>query len=159
MKIRCKLNIGSAFFFLMMMFMTIACEKNETTQVKAKAPLRSYLVTARLDNKQTGADSPATGILKGSYSETTKVFKYMLTYENVTATEICIKKRVKGTSGSLVINLAEVEGVDPSSPISGEKKLTSLEERDLIKGIWFVSIGSSKYSPGEISGSVTLKRN
>ncbi|HCN82122.1 MAG TPA: hypothetical protein DIT07_00655 [Sphingobacteriaceae bacterium] len=160
MKVRLKKLKGPhRVFCFLMMLMTIACTKEDVEQVKAKAPLRSYIVTARLDNKQTGTDSQATGILKGTYSEKTKLFTYTLNYENVTPIAISINKRLKGAVGTLVIKLSELEGSTSSSPLLGKKHLSSLEERDLIKGAWLVTITSAKYGTSEISGQITLKRN
>jgi hypothetical protein len=159
MVIRLKREILRGVFYLIIMVVTAACKKEDIGQVKAKAPLRNYVMTARLDNKQAGGDSPATGILKGSYSEKTKVFTYLLNYENVTPTLISINKKVKGVPGMIVLKLSEPEGSVSTSSLFGERTLSSLEERDLIKGAWFMTIGSVKYGAIEISGQITLKKN
>ena len=153
-----KLKRPYGILFMLLMLMAIACTKNEEEQIKVKAPLRNYIITARLDNKQAGTGSQATGILRGTYSEKTKLFKYTLNYENLTPITISINKGVKGAMGIVVIKLMKSENIVSYSPIMGEKHLSSLEERDLIKGLWFVTIGSAKYSVCEIRGQVTVKQ-
>lgn len=140
------------------LFMASSCAKSEEELTRVKAPLRNYTVTARLDNKQAGTDSKATGILKGTYSETTKLFTYKLSYEGLTPTLIKIEKGAKGALGTVIVEIARNDSSYYKSPLIGGKKLNSLQERDLIKGLWFISIESASYKPNEIRGMVTIKQ-
>ncbi len=144
---------------LLIIVTAVACEKvgEETTRVKA--PLRNYNITARLDNKQAGTDSQATGILKGTYSEESKIFAYTLEYEKVVPASISINKGAKGTIGVNVLQLPKADSVSIGykSPVDGVRYLTALQERDLIKGLWYVTISTPDYPAGEIRGLVTLK--
>jgi len=145
--------------YTLIMLLAIACTKNNEEPIKVKAPLRSYIITARIDNKQAGTDSKGTGILKGTYSEKTKLFTYTLYYENLLPTSINITKGTKGALGVVVIKLMQSENAASGFQLTGETRLSSLQERDLIKGLWFVTIGSAKYSVCEIRGQVTIKQN
>jgi hypothetical protein len=40
----------------LLLMLTISCTKDEESQIKVKAPLRTYIITARIDNKQAGTD-------------------------------------------------------------------------------------------------------
>jgi hypothetical protein len=151
------LNKGLLICYLSGILLVAACTKPEIEQIKVKAPLRNYVVTARLDNKQAETESHATGLLKGTYSEKTKLFTYTLKYENLTPVAISINKGTRGATGTVVIKIMNAENA-VTSPFSGEKYLSSLEERDLIKGLWFVTIGSARYSVCEIRGQVTIKQ-
>jgi len=136
-----------------------ACEKEtlQVEEVKIKPPLKGYKITARLDNKQTGTDSEAKGLLAGKYSENTKVLDYKLEFSGLTPKAIKVKKGPRGTLGEIVFQLTadSVNGV----PIGchGQKKLTPLQERDLIKGTWFIVIETEKHPLQEIRGQITLK--
>jgi hypothetical protein len=153
-----KLNSPGWLFYLLLLLTITSCSKDDEAQIKVKAPLRNYVITARIDNKQAGTDSQATGILTGTYSEKTKLFTYKLDYDNLSPTSISINKGVRGAAGVEVIRLMRPEGLPFSAPIAGKKLLSSLEERDLIRGFWFVTIGSVTYSDCEIRGQVTLKQ-
>ena len=145
---------------LVLMITAVACEKVSEETTRVKAPLRSYLITARLDNKQAGTESQATGILKGSYSEESKLFTYTLEYSGLQASSINISKGAKGAVGVMVAELPRPDtiSVDYKSPLDGARYLNALQERDLIKGLWSVAISSAGFPAGEIKGQVTLKQ-
>jgi hypothetical protein len=149
-----------AILGLLLMITAVACEKEGEETTRLKAPLRSYTITARLDNKQAGTESQATGVLKGSYSEETKLFIYNLEYSGLEAASINISKGAKGAVGVMVVELPRPDtiSVQYKSPLDGARYLNALQERDLIKGLWSVTISSASFPVGEIKGQVTLKQ-
>ncbi|WP_369410258.1 CHRD domain-containing protein [Hufsiella ginkgonis] len=152
--VKITLRIYSVFLALLC---CLSCSKIEEAGPKVKAPLRSYTITSRLDNKQAGTDSQATGVLKGTYSEVTKLLVYSLEFSVPEPLSVRIDKGAKGAVGVWVSEFAKNAGHAYKSPITGQKKLTSLEERDLLKGIWYISVETSNYKPSEIRGMVTVK--
>jgi hypothetical protein len=142
---------------ILIIALTTSCEKIKEISTKTKAPLRTYFITARLDNKQAGTDSKASALLKGIYSEKTKQLSYTITYKGIEPTSIRIEKGRKGSRGTFVAELSPPDNETYLSPLKGEKKLTSLQERDLLKGLWYISVVSANYQPYEIRGMVTPK--
>lgn len=143
---------------VIILFSTEACKKEiNTDQVKVKPPVRAYVVTARIDKKGTNSNSEGTAVLKGKYDEDTKILSYAITYENVTPTLIALNSGNKGSAGSLVKQLYKIEKEKPTfTTISGSFWLTPLQERGLLKGLWFVAVNTVTMAP-EISGRLTLK--
>ncbi len=126
-------------------------------EVTVKPPLKSYKVTARLDNKQSGTSSEAKGIFTGSYNERTKILTYKIEFTGINPKSIEVKKGPRGTSGSLVYELPRKASSLYESGQEGQRLLTALQERDLIKGNWFIIICTEKYPLQEIRGQITLK--
>jgi hypothetical protein len=152
--IQTGLNI--CIIFLLIGFQ--ACKKEITAdQAKVKPPVRAYVVTARIDKKGTNSNSEGTAVLKGKYDEETRILSYSVEYSNVTPQLIAIKSGTKGSAGSLVKQLYKVE-TDNQNPamITGSFLLNSLQERALLKGLWFVAVNTIIMTP-EISGRLTLK--
>jgi hypothetical protein len=132
-----------------------ACKKvQENDSAKIKPPVRSYVVTARIDKKGTNSNSMGTAVLHGEYSEETKILSYKLEYMDIIPQLITLRSGAKGTVGTLVkeIYLANVR-----SALSGTYTLSPLQERTLLKGQWFVAVYTLTMSP-EISGVLTLKQ-
>ncbi|MGX5688876.1 CHRD domain-containing protein [Arcticibacter tournemirensis] len=150
--------IGRYIFIFLVATGVLSCLKEDETthETRLKAPARTYSVTARIDNKEAGNDSQATGILKGKYDERTKVLSFSISFEGVETRAIRFKKGARGSAGSLVWNIAANENGSYKTPVSGQKVLTALQERELLKGGWFVTIDSELRSP-EIRGFITLK--
>ncbi|TZF85917.1 CHRD domain-containing protein (plasmid) [Pedobacter sp. BS3] len=136
-----------------------SCLKEElsTRDARLKAPVRSYSVTARIDNKEANNDSEAKGMLKGAYDESTMVFTYTLSFEGVTPRAILFKRGARGSAGTLLWKVPENDGGKYKSPVKGSTVLSALQERDLLKGAWFITIDSESRSP-EIRGIITLKQ-
>jgi hypothetical protein len=136
-----------------------ACKKEITVdQAKVKPPVRMYVVTARIDKKGTNSNSLGTGVLKGMYDEDTKILSYSIEYDKVTPLLVTLRSGKKGTEGSLVKQLYKVEKeTQIPAKISGSFLLNPLQERGLLKGLWFVAINTIMMSP-EISGGLTLKQ-
>jgi len=132
-----------------------SCKKEETSDAaKIKPPVRSYVVTARIDKKGTNTNSEGTAVLHGEYSEETKILTYSLDYKDIVPQLITLRSGAKGTVGALVKDIY-VAGTRVA--LSGTYSLSPLQERNLLKGLWFVAVNTQAMSP-EISGVLTLKQ-
>lgn len=125
--------------------------------VTIKPPLKGYKITARLDNKQSGTSSEAKGLFTGTYSEKTKTLSYKIEYWGLSPKAIEIKKGPRGTNGTLVYELPRKLKDTYESGQQGQRILTALQERDLIKGNWFIVICTENFPSQEIRGQITLK--
>lgn len=136
-----------------------ACKKNSVIEeAKIKPPVRTYVVTARIDKKGTNSNSEGTAVLKGTYNEETKVLGFSLEYKDLVPQQITLRSGAKGSIGSFIKELYNRDK-EPSTgkPVTGSLTLTPLYERNLLKGQWFVAISTMAMSP-EISGILTLKQ-
>jgi len=147
-----RMGLFSLFFCLW------ACKKVAVADQKIKPPVRSYVVTARIDKKGTNTNSEGTAVLKGAYDEGTKLLSYKLEYKDLVPEEISLRNGTKGSKGTLTAVLYKNSGVVVPLPLSGTLTLSPLQERNLLKGLWFVAINTLAKSP-EISGILTLKQN
>lgn len=139
----------------------LSCKKAQQAAEEAKieAPVRAYVVTARIDRRGTNSTSRGVGTLKGSYDEATKALNYTLTYDTITPALITLRSGVKGSVGELIREMYKGDGVNlPKQPLSGALVLSPLQERNLLKGLWFVAISSGLNVAPEISGGLTLKQ-
>lgn len=151
--------MGFRTFSILLACLLFACSK-EATQVEEitiKPPLKGYKVIARLDNKQSGTESAAKGVFAGTYNENTKALSYKFDFEACLPKSVKIKKGARGVPGTLVYELPKDSIRQYFSGIEGVKKLTPLQERDFLKGFWFVVVESEKYPVQEIRGQITLK--
>ncbi|WP_316842730.1 hypothetical protein [Pedobacter gandavensis] len=140
-----------------MMLVFGGCKKESERSQKIKPPIRSYVVTARIDKKGANTDSEGTAVLKGKYDEGSKLLSYTLEYERLLPEQISLRNGVKGSKGSLIQEIKLPAGSTKPVPLSGGIVLTPLQERNLLKGYWFVAINTLQRSP-EISGILTLKQ-
>ena len=149
-----------AVSLVLMLFIMFSCRKDTVIQdeAKIKPPVRAYIVTARIDKKGTNTSSEGTAVLKGSYDEGTKELQYFLEYDNCVPEMITLRSGPKGSAGSLVKEIYK-KGTEtaPAEPLKGTLKLSPLQERNLLKGQWFVAVSTILMSP-EISGILTLKQ-
>ena len=117
-----------------------------------------YVVTARIDKKGTNSNSEGTAVLKGKYDEDTKVLSYSIEYKDLTPVLITLRSGFKGSVGTLVKELykSDIEK-QISETVSGTMSLNPLQERNLLKGQWFIAINTVIMTP-EITGILTLKQ-
>lgn len=142
-----------------MVMNVLACKKMASSdEAKIKAPVRVYVVTARIDKKGTNSNSEGTAVLKGTYDEDTKKITYSIECSNVIPVSINLRSGAKGTIGTLVRQLYKKENEQPlPASVKGSFLLNPLQERKLLKGLWFVAINTVNMTP-EISGVLTLKQ-
>jgi hypothetical protein len=143
----------------LMLFCMSSCEKQQLAEdARIEPPIKTYVVTARIDRKGTNSASIGTGVLQGSYDEGSKAFTYALKYDSISPSLITLRSGIKGTAGELIKEIYKAGGTAAlKQPISGSLILSPLQERNLLKGLWFVAIATGSGAP-EISGSVTLKQ-
>ena len=148
-----------SILYILIAFLFFACGKEsaQVEEITIKPPQKGYKVIARIDNKQSGTESPAKGVLSGTYNEETKALTYKLEYEGCQPKSVKIKKGSRGAFGTAMYELPRDSSGHYFSGIQGTKKLTALQERDLLKGLWFVVVESEKYPLQEIRGQITLK--
>lgn len=141
------------------LFCLAGCKKKESSEdTRIKPPIRTYVVTARIDKKGTNSNSEGTATLKGAYDEGTKMLSYSVEYKNILPQLITLRSGSKGSVGTLILELYKKSDEQAAPPaIKGEFVLNSLQERNLLKGLWFVTIGTLTLNP-EISGILTLKQ-
>jgi hypothetical protein len=152
-------GLASKIMVVCMLLHLMSCKKIDgIADTKIKPPIRTYIVTARIDKKGTNSNSEGTAVLKGTYDEGTKELNYTLEYKGLEPQLITLRSGAKGTAGTLVKELYKKgEGKVASSNIKGGFTLNPLQERYLLKGHWFVAIGTLALNP-EISGVLTLKQ-
>jgi len=144
----------------LILFFAASCKKKEdvTEEAKVKPPVRAYVVTARVDKKGTNSSSEGTAVLKGNYDEGTKVLSYAVEFKNIDPTLITLRSGPKGSTGSLITEIYKpTTGKVTTTAVKGSLVLSSLNERNLLKGSFFVAVNTIKLSP-EISGVLTLKQ-
>jgi hypothetical protein len=137
-----------------------ACKKGLVAeQARIKPPVREYIVTARIDKKGTNSNSEGTAVLKGYYSEESKSLNYSLEYKDVIPRLITLRSGAKGSAGTFIKELynREKESQEAGKPLAGSLTLSPLQERNLLKGQWFVAVNTASMNP-EISGILTLKQ-
>lgn len=145
----------------LILFFAASCKKKEdaTEEAKVKPPVRAYVVTARIDKKGTNSNSEGTAVLKGNYDEGTKVLSYTVEFKNIDPTLITLRSGPKGSTGSLITEIYKpvAAGKVTTAAVKGSLVLSPLNERNLLKGSFFVAVNTVKLSP-EISGTLTLKQ-
>lgn len=136
-----------------------SCKKNTVEEARIKPPVREYIVTARIDKKGTNSTSEGTAVLKGTYNEDSKALNYSLEYKDIIPRLITLRSGAKGSAGSFIKELynRETDKSAANKAIAGSLKLSPLQERNLLKGQWFVAINTTIMNP-EISGILTLKQ-
>ncbi len=144
---------------VLILFNLWSCKKVVATdEAKIKAPVRVYVVTARIDKKGTNSNSEGTAVLKGTYDEDTKKISYSIEYSNITPQLIALKSGSKGSVGTLVRELYKKNNEEQTPvAVTGSFLLNPLQERNLLKGLWFVVVNTAGMTP-EISGVLTLKQ-
>jgi hypothetical protein len=137
-----------------------ACEKEQLAEeAKIEPPVRAYVITARIDKKGTNSTSEGVAVLKGAYDEQSKVFTYTIDCENISPALITLRSGLKGSVGELIREIYKNnDQVPPKPALSGSMALTPLQERNLLKGLWFVAVSTNIAAAPEISGSLTLKQ-
>ena len=143
---------------ILMVVLKMSCKKESSTgETKINPPVKSYIITARIDKKGTNTNAEGTGILKGTYDEGTKQLTYTLNFEKIAPTIITLRSGFKGSVGELVKEIYKSNGQISALEITGRLSLNPLQERNLLKGLWFVAMNTVSDTP-DISGGLTLKQ-
>ncbi|HUH32565.1 MAG TPA: CHRD domain-containing protein [Daejeonella sp.] len=133
--------------FLMCLFVVtsiLGCKDDNNPKVKDT--LYNYDVTLSGANEVPPNTSSATGKFVGTYTKSTKVLSFTLSYTGMTATDWHIHKGAPTVSGAVVIGLNPVV----PSPLVKSVTLTAEQETDLLSGNYYVNIHSATFPGGEI---------
>jgi CHRD domain. len=142
----------------LLLFFHCSCKQTQVTDdTKIKPPIRSYIVIARVDKKGTNSNSEGKAMLSGFYDEASRVLDYTLEYKDLIPEVITLRSGAKGSVGTIVKQLYKNEGKNTTTPLKGSLTLSPLQERDILKGRWFIAISTLTMNP-EISGILTLKQ-
>jgi hypothetical protein len=111
-------------------------------------------VTAILSgaNEVPNTTTPATGTVSGTYNEETNALEMAITYQQMTPTAWHIHRAAKGSNGPVVLDL----GKTFTSPYTYTKTLTEEQEDELLDGMYYVNIHSTKHPNGEIRGQLEI---
>lgn len=136
---------------------TFSCKKDEPVVAADKI----YEVSTTLSgaNEVPAVVSSATGSVKGTYNQTTKILSITTTYSGITPTGGHIHTQTAPTnatkSGGVTFNF----GTTLSSPIifPVATPLTAAQEADLLLGIMYVNLHTPANPGGEIRGNLIAK--
>jgi hypothetical protein len=120
----------------------LACKKDK----KTSDTIYNYDVALSGTNEVPANASTATGRFVGSYTKSTKVLSFTLSYSGLAPTDWHIHKGDPTTSGPVEIGLNPVV----PSPLTKSVTLTSAQETDLLSGNYYVNIHSLDFPGGEI---------
>ena len=137
--------------FLMCLFLCtsiLGCSDDD--EPKVKDTLYNYDVTLSGAKEVPPNTSSATGRFEGTYTKSTKVLSFTLTYSGMTATDWHIHKGGTTVSGPVQIDLSPVV----PSPLVKSVTLTQEQETDLLSGNYYVNIHSADFPGGEIRGQL-----
>jgi len=81
---------------------------------------------------------------------------YSIDYTDIEPQVMTLRYGPKGSAGTFIKELYNIHN-GKLSVIKGDLELTPLQERNLLKGLWFVAVSSKTMSP-EISGVLTYKQ-
>ncbi|MBA4851989.1 CHRD domain-containing protein [Emticicia sp. BO119] len=96
----------------------------------------------------------ATGTFDATYNKETRILTYTVTYTGITPTAWHIHKGAAGVAGPVVFNFGQTF----TSPFNAATvALTTDQETDLMNGMYYVNIHSSKSPSGEIRGQLLKK--
>ena len=111
--------LGKVLFLIV--FVLLSCKKKSSTEeTRINPPIRTYIITARINKKGTNTNAEGTGTLNGSYDEGSKQLLYTLSFEDIAPTLITIRSGVKGSVGELVKEIYKSKGQVSTLKISGE---------------------------------------
>lgn len=153
---KCELYV---FTHVILLFCLLwSCKKDQQAEdARVEPPIKAYVITARIDKKGTNSVSEGTGVLKGSYDEQSKKLDYSLEYKDIDPSLITLRSGAKGSAGELIKEIYKNNAAAAIQPLTGSLTLTPLQERNLLKGLWFIAMGNLTTAP-DISGILTLKQ-
>lgn len=126
-----------------------SCKKDEVDSNEVK-----FGATLKGSEEVPAVTTNATGTFDATYNKDTKILTYTINYTGITPTAWHIHKAAMGVTGPVVINFGQTF----TSPFSASAAaLTAEQETDLMNGMYYVNIHSSKSPSGEIRGQLLKK--
>jgi hypothetical protein len=149
------------FYSLMLVFtMLIGCKKDEvipdlavTSSLAGDSNILYAATTLSGSNEVPAVTTTATADALGTYNKTTKILSLTLNYAGITPTAWHIHKAAVGVAGGVIFNFGTTF-TSPFTYTSGA--FTDAQEADLIGGLNYVNIHSSKNPGGEIRGQLAV---
>jgi len=136
-------NLKTVFILAMLSMSTlVACKKDK----KASDTTYNYDVTLSGASEVPANASTATGKFVGTYTKSTKVLNFTLSYSGMVPTDWHIHKGAPTVSGPVQIALNPIV----PSPLTKSVTLTAEQEADLLSGNYYVNIHSVDFPGGEI---------
>jgi phage-related tail fiber protein len=140
------------FSLLAVSVLTFSCKTDEVVV----NPDKIYQVSTTLSgaNEVPAVVSSATGVVTGTYNQTKKTLNVTVSYAGIEPTAWHIHKGASGTAGGVVFNF----GADFKTPFSSiPLPLTDAQETDLLTGLYYVNIHSTKAPGGEMRGNLSVR--
>jgi hypothetical protein len=133
---------------LSVMFLA-SCKKDEVDSNEVK-----FGATLKGSEEVPAVTTTATGTFDATYNKDTKVLTYTINYSGITPTAWHIHREAVGVTGPVVFNFGQTF----TSPFNAATvALTAAQETDLMNGMYYVNIHSSKFPSGEIRGQLLKK--
>ena len=133
---------------ILAILLVASCKKDEVSnEVKFGATLSGA-------QEVPAVTTTATGTFDATYNTDTKILTYTVTYTGITPTAWHIHREAVGVTGPVVFNFGQTF----TSPFNATTiALTTAQETDLMNGMYYVNIHSSKSPSGEIRGQLLKK--
>ncbi|WP_460470955.1 CHRD domain-containing protein [Emticicia fontis] len=140
-----------AIVSILSIMLVASCKKDEdvtpSNEVKFGATLKG-------SEEVPAVTTDATGTFEATYNKDTKILTYKITYTGITPTAWHIHKAAVGVTGPVIFNFGQTF----TSPFTASTvALTADQEADLMNGMYYANIHSSKSPSGEIRGQLMKK--
>lgn len=134
------------FYAFLLLTILGACQKDSSDPNEVK-----YLINLRGLNEVPATASAATGTFEATYTKSTKIMKFKITFNGMTPTAWHIHKGASNATGAVIYNL----GTTFTNGFEGQTVAFSTEqENDLLAGGYYVNVHSALYANGEIRGQL-----
>lgn len=139
------------FFFPLALVMS-GCEDDDEPSNEVR--FQNIALTGA--NERPAVTTSNTGTFNGIYNKDTNIMTFTVSWTGFDATNMHFHKADPTTSGPPVIPVAGTGSpAKYTSPVSGTTRaLTEAEEVDLLNGLWYYNIHSTKFPGGEIRGQL-----
>jgi hypothetical protein len=127
---------------------------------------RAFAVIISIQAALTGAgeappnDSPARGVLEGTFDTDTNTLTWRVTYSGVTTAPIGAAFHGPVPLGLPPEEIAPIQVSTPGnlmSPFHGAAKIDDVQAKHLVDGRWYFNLHSKQFPAGEIRGPVVRR--
>ena len=116
-----------------------------------RAAFKAVLTTA---DAVPPARGPAQGLLVAMLDRNTGLFRWKLTYQNLSGPVRGAYFHGPAASGQVAAQVLPVGGRGISSPYEGRAMLSGEQINDLLAGRWYVNLRTDRYPQGELRGQL-----
>ena len=113
-----------------------------------------------MSNRLPPNDSPARGVLEGTFDTDTNTLTWRVTYSGVTTAPIGAAFHGPVPLGLPPEEIAPIQVATPGnlmSPFHGVAKIDDVQAKDLEDGRWYFNLHSKQFPAGEIRGPVVRR--